>query len=183
VRRGRSLIRIVEVVRWGGSTADERSSVALENDSTNPCFGCGPSNPRGLRLSFRRIGDRVETALLADVTMEGWPGRLHSGILYTAMLETANWTVYGVTGRIGVPVRTSALSLQRWVPTGTRLRIAGRSKSTSSKSLTVAVEAFTLDGPPVAALDRDFVLPNRREFLEKMGYSEIPEVFAGLIPE
>ena len=87
--------------------AEEESGVALENDGTNPCFGCGPDNPRGLRLSFRRMGDRVETSLLTQVTMEGWPGLLHSGILYTAMLETANWTVYGVTGRVGVPVRTA----------------------------------------------------------------------------
>lgn len=161
----------------------QESGVALENDDANPCFGCGPGNPRGLRLSFRRLGDRVETGLLADVTMEGWPGRLHSGILYTAMLETANWTVYGIAGRIGVPVRTSALSLQRWVPTGTRLRIAGRAKSTAVNNLTVAVEAFVSDGPSVAALDRDFILPNRREFLEKMGYEEIPKAFAGLISE
>ncbi len=114
--------------------------------------------------------------------MEGWPERLHSGILYTAMLETANWTVFGVTGRIGVPVRTSALSLQRWVPTGTRLRIAGRAMHKDLKSLTVAVEASS-DGQSVATLDRDFVLLNRREFLERMGYEQVPEAFAGLILE
>ncbi len=160
------------------------SGAALENDETNPCFGCGPRNPRGLRLSFRRVGDRVETGFPTDATMEGWPGRLHSGILYTAMLETANWTVFGIAGRIGVPVRTSALDLQRWVPTGMRIRIAGRAKGTGLPNrLAVAVEAFTSDGQPLATLDRDFVLPNRREFLDKMGYEEIPEVFAGLIPE
>jgi len=136
-----------------------------------------------LRLSFRRIGDRVETQFLADVTMEGWPERLHSGILYTAILETANWTVFGVTGRIGIPVRTSGLNLHRWVPTGTRIRIAGRAKSTAPSSLTVALEGSTSEGQPVATLDRDFVLPNRREFLEKMEYAEIPEAFADLIPE
>ena len=163
--------------------AEEESGVALENDGTNPCFGCGPGNPWGLRLSFRRMGDRVETSLLTQVTMEGWPGRLHSGILYTAMLETANWTVYGVTGRIGVPVRTSALSLQRWVPTGMRLRIAGRPMHKELKSLAVVVEAASSDGQSVAILDRDFVLPNRREFLERMGYEQIPEAFAGLVPE
>ena len=163
--------------------AAEESGVALENDGKNPCFGCGPSNPRGLRLSFRRIGDHVETSLLTDVTMEGWPGRLHSGILYTAMLETANWTVYGIMGRIGVPVRTSALGLQRWVPTGTRLRIAGSAMRKDRDILTVAVEAVSSDGPPVATPDRDFVLPDRREFLERMGYEQVPEVFAGLIPE
>ncbi|HYU07530.1 MAG TPA: hypothetical protein VEM77_10180 [Thermoplasmata archaeon] len=137
-----------------------------------------------MRLSFRRVGDRVETGFPTDATMEGWPGRLHSGILYTAMLETANWTVFGIAGRIGVPVRTSALDLQRWVPTGMRIRIAGRAKGTGLPNrLAVAVEAFTSDGQPLATLDRDFVLPNRREFLDKMGYEEIPEVFAGLIPE
>jgi len=137
-----------------------------------------------LRLSFRRVGDRVETGFPTDATMEGWPGRLHSGILYTAMLETANWTVFGIAGRIGVPVRTSALDLQRWVPTGMRIRIAGRAKGTGLPNrLAVAVDAFTSDGQPLATLDRDFVLPNRREFLDKMGYEEIPEVFAGLIPE
>jgi len=162
---------------------EEKSDVALENGETNPCFGCGPGNPRGLRLSFRRVGNRVETRFPTDVTMEGWPGRLHSGILYTAMLETANWSVYGITGRIGVPVRTSALTLQRWVPTGTLLRIAGRAKSTGLNRLSVDIEALTSDGLSVATLDRDFVLPNRREFLDKMGYVEIPEVFVGLIPE
>jgi len=162
---------------------NEESGMALENDEANPCFGCGPRNPRGLRLSFRRVGDHVETSFLADVTMEGWPGRLHSGILYAAMLETANWTVFGVTGRIGIPVRTSALSLQRWVPSGTRLRIAGRAKSTGPSSLTVALEAFTAHGQSVATLDRDFVLPNRQEFLDKMGYEEVPAAFAGLVPE
>ena len=163
--------------------AEEESGVTLENDQTNPCFGCGPGNPRGLRLSFRRMGDRVETSLLADVTMEGWPRRLHSGILYTAMLETANWTVYGITGRIGVPVRTSALGLLRWVATGTRLRIAGRVMDQGLNRLTVAVKAVAFDGPSIATLDRDFVLPNRREFLERMGYEQILEAFAGLIPE
>ncbi len=163
--------------------AAEESGVALENDGKNPCFGCGPRNPRGLRLSFRRIGDHVETSLLTDVTMEGWPGRLHSGILYTAMLETANWTVYGTMGRIGVPVRTSALGLQRWVPTGTRLRIAGRVMQKDLNSLRVAIEAISSEASSVATLDRDFVLPNRREFLERMGYEQVPEVFAGLIPE
>ena len=129
------------------------------------------------------FGDRVETQFLADGTMEGWPERLHSGILYTAMLETANWTVVGLTGRIGIPVRTSALKLQRWVSTGTGIRIAGRAKSTGPSSLTVALEASTSDGQAVATLDRDFVLPNRREFLEKMGYAEIPAAFVGLVPD
>src|SRR5437667_9174853 len=70
-------------VRWGKSMTEVERVVGLGNDETDPCFGGGPRNPRGLQLVFRRVGNRVETELLADVTMEGWPGRLHSGILYT----------------------------------------------------------------------------------------------------
>ncbi|HYT17370.1 MAG TPA: hypothetical protein VEO18_03875 [Thermoplasmata archaeon] len=47
----------------------------------------------------------------------------------------------------------------------------------------IAVEAFIAHGHPVVNLDRDFVLPNLREFLEKMGYQQIPAAFVGLIPE
>src|SRR3989442_13502950 len=143
--------------------ANEESDVALENDGTNPCFGCGRGIPRVLQLSFHRVGDRLETMLLADVTMEGWPGRLHSGILYTAMLETANWTVFGITGRIGIPVRTSGLRRQRWVPTGGRLRIEGRAKSTRPSNLTVGLGAFPSAGQPVATPARNFGLPTRQE--------------------
>src|SRR2546427_10852727 len=144
-----TFIRIFRLSRIGQPMASEESGMALENDEANPCFGCGPRNPRGLRLSFHRVGDRVETMLLAGVTMEGWPGRLHSGILYTAMFETANWTVFGITGRIGMPVRTSARGRQRWVPTGRRLRIEGRAKGTGPSNLTVGLEAFPSDGQSV----------------------------------
>ena len=57
--------------------------------------------------------------MIAHETLEGWPARLHSGVLYLAMLDAANWTVYGLHDRVGLPVETSALTLLRWVPTGT----------------------------------------------------------------
>ncbi len=161
----------------------EGAGIILENDAANSCFGCGTNNPRGLHLSFCQAGDRVETKLIASATMEGWPGRLHSGILYIAMLEAANWTVYGLTKRIGVPTRTSALDVRRWVSTGTHLRVAGRVTHSTPGQLSVVVEAWDSTGELVASLNRDFVLPSRHDFLERMGYEEIPEVFAGLIPD
>ena len=109
-------------------TVDPSRSHRLENDPRNSCIGCGPNNPRGLRLEFRGDGKRIATDLIADETLEGWPERLHSGVLYLAMLDVANWTVYGLHDRVGLPVQTSALTLQRWVPTGTRLSV-GRGRA------------------------------------------------------
>ena len=162
-------------------TVDPSRSHPLENDPRNPCIGCGPNNPRGLRLEFRGDGKRIATDLIADETLEGWPERLHSGVLYLAMLDAANWTEYGLHDHVGLPVQTSALTLLRWVPTGTRLRLVGVEHSRTA-DLTIQVEAHDEKGP-VARLDRSYVLTNRAEFEQRLGYRALPEVLHGVVPE
>ena len=154
----------------------------LENDPLNPCIGCGPENPRGLRLAFHREGDVVTSALDAEPAMQGWPRRLHSGILYTALLETANWTVYGMKRRPGLPVRTGALALARWVATGERLRLVGRLRDTGARTATVTAEALDAEGKLVASLERDYDLPDGKEFAARMGYETMPAELDGLFP-
>lgn len=161
--------------------SNPREGAPLENDPRNPCVGCGPNNPRGLRLEFRRDGKRVATELVADGTLEGWPNRLHSGILYLAMLDTANWTVFGVHDRVGLPVQTSALTLLRWVPTGTRLRLEGV-EHTEAPGPRIQVEARDKEGP-VARLDRSYVLANRPEFERRLRYGVLPDVLRELVPD
>lgn len=157
--------------------ADE--GTPLENDPRNPCVGCGPENPAGLGLAFRRVGDRVETRLVATDLHQGWPGRLHSGILYLAMLETANWTLYGLAGRVGLPTRTGALGLQRWVRVGETLMLAGRREGETL----VRVEATDAQGRLVATLERAYDLVDRATFLRRMGYDEMPPGLEEALPE
>lgn len=151
----------------------------LENDPQNPCVGCGPEHPAGLRLAFERRGEVVGTTLRAEDRHQGWPGRLHSGILYLAMLETANWTVYGTTGRVGLPTRTSALGLQRWVRTGETLTLTGRRDAAN----VVRVEAADGAGALVATLERAYDLVDRATFLKRMGYDEVPAGLEEALPE
>lgn len=153
--------------------------VLLENDPRNPCVGCGPEHPTGLRLAFRRRGDRVETTLLATDLHQGWPGRLHSGILYLAMLETANWTIYGLLGRVGLPTRTSALGLTRWVRVGETLTLTGRKEGEGL----VRVEATDEAGTSLATLERTYELVDRATFLRRMGYDEVPAGLEEALPE
>lgn len=160
----------------------ESTRVALENDPGNPCVGCGPENSVGLRLAFHREGDAVSTALEATREREGWPGRLHSGVLYLAMLETANWTLYGLRGRVGLPVRTSALDARRWVPTGESLTLTGRLVEGDSKAR-ARVEATDAQGSIVATLERDYDLPDRATFLKRMGYDAVPVGLEDALPE
>lgn len=152
----------------------------LENDPTNPCFGCGPEHPSGLRLAFERDGDSVRAALHVTEAMQGWPRRLHSGLLYLAMLEVANWTVYGALARIGLPTRTSALDAQRWVAVGERLALVGRWDAASK---TARIEARDERGAVVARLEREYLLPTRAEFRARMGADALTPELEALVPE
>lgn len=159
------------------------AAVALENDPRNPCVGCGPEHPTGLRLAFRREGDLVLATLDASDRYQGWPGRLHSGILYLAMLETANWTLFGLRGRVGLPLRTSALDAKRWVATGESLTLRGRLAASSAATATARVEATDGEGRLVALLERDYDLPDRATFLKRMGYTAVPAGLEEALPE
>jgi hypothetical protein len=151
----------------------------LENDPSNPCVGCGPAHPFGLRLVFE--GDEVEvsTTLAARGEWQGAPGKLHSAILYLAMTETANWTVYGLLGRIGAPRRTSALAARRFVAVGETLRLVGRRAAGGAEPFVASVEARDARGDVVATLERAFDLPTEEEFRRRFGYDETPAGYVG----
>ena len=58
------------------------------NDGTDYglCFACGPRNPTGLHLIFKRLGEVVTTSFLGLEEHQGFPGYVHGGIL-TAILD------------------------------------------------------------------------------------------------
>lgn len=58
------------------------------NDDTDygQCFACGPNNLSGLRLRFTRDGDSVKTKFRGGLQHQGFPGRVHGGVI-TALLD------------------------------------------------------------------------------------------------
>ena len=60
----------------------------------NACFGCGPENPEGLRITvFRDPGDpeRILGEFDPRDHMTGFPGITHGGAIYTALDCMATW--------------------------------------------------------------------------------------------
>lgn len=155
----------------------------MENDPRNDCVGCGPANEHGLRLRFETTETGARAAFHAAPHLQGWPGRLHSGMLYTAMLETANWSLFASVGRVGLPTSTGALEASRWVATGETLSLEGACSRQDDGTAHVVVEAFDAAGKRVAKIERRYALPDRKTFLAKMGYDEVPPGFEDLIPE
>jgi len=74
----------------------------------NKCFGCSPSNPIGLHLTFYEDGNEIVTEWDPEFYMQGYLNVLHGGIQATLHDEIASWTVYtkletaGVTSRLEV---------------------------------------------------------------------------------
>ena len=67
------------------------------------CFGCSPTNSRGLRLTFTEEGDEIVSHWQPDPDFQGYFNILHGGIQATLMDEIASWTVY-------VKVRTAGFT-------------------------------------------------------------------------
>jgi acyl-coenzyme A thioesterase PaaI-like protein len=66
----------------------------LAHDAQNRCFGCGPANPIGLRLSFFLSPDGlvISQPVIPD-TLEGPAGYVHGGIIATLLDETMSKAV------------------------------------------------------------------------------------------
>ena len=74
------------------------------------CFGCGAHNERGLHMEFRRENGRVICDYEPCAYQQGYPGRMHGGLVSTLLDETMGWVVYdaqawGATARLNVRFR------------------------------------------------------------------------------
>lgn len=152
---------------------------ALPNHPDNPCIGCGPDNPAGLRLAFHLDGDVVRSGFTVADHHQGWPGTMHSAVLYLALVETMNWTVYGLTGRVGLAAETSALAYERRATLGEHLELTGR--IVDPKGPRARAEAHAEGGDRVGRLERVYAMPDRAAFLDRMGWDAVPKALEGAL--
>lgn len=151
----------------------------LENVASNPCIGCGPANPIGLKLEFDATAEGARTRFTAEARWQGFPGRMHSAVLYLALIETMNWSLYARTSKMGLPQRTSALSMTKRVLVGDAVELEGRVLRFRDDAASVEAIARTPAGDIIGALDRDYRMVGEEEFLRVMGYDELPEGYEG----
>jgi acyl-coenzyme A thioesterase PaaI-like protein len=128
------------------------------NDQTTyqRCFACGARNAAGLRLVFRRSGDRIVADFTAQERHQGFPGLLHGGIVATLLDETLSRTgalrrEWLMTGRLEIRYRRPA-------PIGARLRVWGEIVGERA-DVVKAAGALELDDGTVVADARGTFLP------------------------
>ena len=129
--------------------SDENSGRGLN------CFGCGPQNEQGLQMEFRQEGDRAVCDYTPCDHQQGYPGRLHGGIVATMIDEAMGWAVYGVrqwgaTARLNVRYR-------RPVPLKDRLRVEAWVTNNRSRLIELRAELRDSAGTLLAEGEGSFM--------------------------
>ena len=128
----------------------------LPRSDAHNCFGCSPSNPHGLQMTFHTD----EKAVYSDVTIPphlcGWSNLAHGGVLFTILDEIMSWTAIYLLRRITV---TQSMQIEFLKPVTIESSLAARGTiiSTSGKhDVRAEGEIRTAGGDLCARAQADF---------------------------
>jgi hypothetical protein len=125
----------------------------LENDPQSRCFGCGPANEHGLKLSFAREDETVSSTYRVTEDDTGWPGRFHAGLMFTMLMETAYWTIIGIHNQIGMLRGPVGLDISGLPNVGVLVKTVGRITAATDSVWTVLSVAQNEKGRVLATLN------------------------------
>jgi hypothetical protein len=159
--------------------------VALENPPENPCFGCGPQHPRGLRLRFERaVGpdgvEEVRTQFTPQPDEIGWPGLFHTGLHFAVLYEVSYWTALTLGGRLMVSTGPGTYEHRRLPRVGRPHHAVARFGPDAPEGRSVVATSESEDGKPCGSL-RTFWRPIRRSEVERAGLA-LPSYLLEEIP-
>lgn len=129
----------------------------------NECFGCGPSNQKGLRIKSIVKDDRVVADWQPEPHHEAFPGMLNGGI-QGALLDchsnwTAAWHLMERTGQHTPPCTVTAdfhVKLLRPTPSKGSLHLEAWVVDSSDRRATIDAE-ISVDGEVCATCRGNFV--------------------------
>lgn len=120
------------------------------------CFGCGPDNPSGLRISgFARDGDTVTAVFRPRQEFRGFHHVLHGGVLATALDEILAWTSILVVGSMAVTAKLD-LKFRRPARPDVEYELLGRLVEVRGKRLVMAGTA-SVEGELIAEAEGLFL--------------------------
>jgi acyl-coenzyme A thioesterase PaaI-like protein len=142
-----------------------------------PCFGCRPDHPTGLRLRFEREGDEILTSFVPGDLVQGPPGVMHGGLVTALADELAAWTVVGLKQRFGF---TAAIEARLKRPARVGVAIEGRGRIAEDKGRLVKIDVvLAQEGEPVMTGRFTFALLDRAGAERLLG-RKLPEHWAKL---
>ena len=145
----------------------------LENPLENPCFGCGPAHPRGLRLRFESSTAEdgvaeVRTTFTPRSDEIGWPTLFHHGLHFMVLYEASYWTALTLGGQLWVSVGPATYTADRLPRVGVEHVARGRIVRSEPGALGIRATTATASGKPCGLLESTW-RPARRSVVERAG--------------
>jgi acyl-coenzyme A thioesterase PaaI-like protein len=104
------------------------------------CFGCSPTNPHGLGLRFRRVGETIHVRTTIPDHFHGAPGIAHGGIVAT-LLDEISCAVAAFVLDHRVVTGELTVRYERPVPVETSLELRAHTASrTHPRYVVIAAE-------------------------------------------
>ena len=130
------------------------------------CFGCGATNPIGLRLRLRMEGQCLVTEFVPGEEHQGWPGVVHGGIIASLLYEVLENLPY-YSGQVTM-IRRMETRLRRPAKTGDRITAKAWQTGASGREMNVTATLTTDDQELIANGNAELVklTPGQRQ---KMG--------------
>ena len=132
----------------------EREPIALPWSEN--CFLCGHSNPLGLKVRFKRDGDRVYTEYCPDEGRVGYHGLVHGGIVAALLDETMGWAAALAIGRMCITAEVT-IRYVKSVPVGTKIIVSAKPAGCSRRLGVAEGEVRDLDGTVYARASGKFL--------------------------
>lgn len=144
------------------------------------CYACGTENEQGLHMRFRREGDRTICDYTPCQFQQGYPGRMHGGVVSALIDETLAWAAYhaakwAATARLNVRFRKpiyldGPLHIEAWVVRNRARLIEARAEVRDAEGVLLAEGEGTLMtvDPRMAA--------EMSELARQTGRGDAPEV-------
>ncbi|MBI5288275.1 MAG: PaaI family thioesterase [Chloroflexi bacterium] len=144
------------------------------------CYACGNANEHGLHMQFRLEGDRTICDYEPRPFQQGYPGRMHGGVVSALLDEAMGYAVYyarewGATARLNIRFR-------RPVPMDERLRAEAWIVKNRGRLIELRAELKAADGALLAEADGTFMKLDRSfagemsELAQRAGRTDAPEV-------
>jgi acyl-coenzyme A thioesterase PaaI-like protein len=125
----------------------EAASVQERYAPHNACFGCGPANPRGLRIRSFEDGDVLRAEWTPEAHHEAFEGMLNGGIIGALMDCHSNWAaavhLMRARGEETPPCTVTSefhVKLRRVTPSDGPVRLVARVVGSTTDRATVEAE-------------------------------------------
>jgi acyl-coenzyme A thioesterase PaaI-like protein len=135
--------------------------ISIDTDKKSDlCFGCGQSNPIGMKLNFHWDGQAARAEFTPNKYHQGWPGIVHGGIIACLLDEAMGWTtrfagMNCVNAKMELRLKRTALIDEPLVITGS---ITERKRRLVQAKANLSLE----DGTPVAEAKATLYVVNPR---------------------